>query len=274
MAQERPANRPLKRLGQNFLTDRRTAEDIVASANLTKRDTVLEPGPGEGALTCLLAEKAGRVIAVEKDRNLAGQLKEALGRFHNLEIVEGDVLKVELPKFNKLLSTPPYYLSSKLVIFLTKIDFDLASIVLQKEFGDRISAKPGSPDYGRISIISKRRFNVELLQGIPRTAFHPRPKVDSVLVRLSKKPARLGIEEGFFEDLVRGIFTQRRRLTRSALAHFLSLRMGHEAALEALKRVSIPDARVYQLSIEQLESLSTQLYSSMSKAGAGEELAL
>jgi len=182
------------------------------------------------------------------------------------------VLKVELPEFNKLVCTPPYYLSSKLVIFLAKTNFDPASIVLQKEFGERLSAKPGSSNYGRISIISKRRFNVEPLQGIPRTAFHPRPKVDSVLVRLSRKPPRVGIEEGFFEDLVRAIFTQRRRLVRSALAHFLSLRLGREGALEALKGVSMPDARVYELSIEQLESLSTQLYSSMNNVRAAKGL--
>ena len=267
MAQKRPTHHPVKKLGQNFLTDRQIAEDIVASASLTKRDTVLEPGPGEGALTRLLLEKAARVIAVEKDRNLASRLKNSLCEFDNLEIIEGDVLEVELPEFNKVVSTPPYYLSSKLIILLAKIDFDLASIVFQKEFGERLSAKPGSSDYGRISIISNRRFRVEILRQIPRRAFHPRPKVDSVLVRLSKMPAIQGIDEGFFEDLVRGIFTQRKRLARSALTHFLSLRFGREAAVAALKGVSVPDARVFQLSIAQLENLSIQLYTSLNKAG-------
>ncbi|HZY93499.1 MAG TPA: 16S rRNA (adenine(1518)-N(6)/adenine(1519)-N(6))-dimethyltransferase RsmA [Candidatus Bathyarchaeia archaeon] len=267
MAQKRPEHHPVKRLGQNFLADRRIAEDIVASASLSKRDTVLEPGPGEGALTRLLLEKAARVIAVEKDRNLASRLKNSLGEFHNLEMIEGDVLEVELPEFNKVVSTPPYYLSSKLIIFLAKIEFDLASIVLQKEFGERLSAKPGSSDYGRISIISNRQFGVEILQQIPRTAFHPRPKVDSVLVRLSKKPPTQGVDEGFFEDLVRGIFTQRKRLAKSALAHFLSLRFGRETALEALKEVTVPDARVFQLSIAQLENLSIRLYTLIYKAG-------
>lgn len=210
-------------------------------------------------MTRLLVARAGRVIAVEKDPVLASELRASLEDYNNIDVIEGDVLKTSLPAFNKVVATPPYYLSSKLILFLTKRKFELASLVLQKEFGLRLSAKPGTAAYGRLSVLSNRNFDVEILRSIPRSAFRPSPKVDSVLVRLAPKRHSQKLDEQFFEELVRGLFTQRRRLLRSALNHFLKLRMGSTQGKQVVEQVTVPDSRVYQLSVDDLEKLATEL---------------
>lgn len=179
--------------------------------------------------------------------------------YRNIDVIEGDILKTNLPDFNKVVTTPPYYISSKLILFLTRRKVELASLVLQKEFGLRLSAKPGTAEYGRLSVLSNRNFDVEILRNISRSAFCPQPKVDSVLVTLAYRKTSQKLDEQFFEELVRGIFTQRRRLVRSALSHFLTLKMGPTEAKRVIQRVRVPDSRVYQLSVDQLEELTTEL---------------
>ena len=253
-------HRPSKKLGQNFLLDQSIASDIVSSINPTESDTVLEPGPGHGTLTRLLQKKAGKVIAVEKDPVLVRELTETFRDYPNIVIIEGDILKTKpLPDFNKLVSTPPYYLSSKLALFLSKTKFDMAGVVLQKEFGERLLAEPGTREYGRLTVSVRRRLNIEKIRGISRTAFRPRPKVDSILLRMTPLQNLRQLNEQSFEEVVRGVFTQRRRLTRSALAHFLTKRLGRESARKIISEIVVPDARVFQLSIAQLEDLSEQL---------------
>ena len=261
-----PANggvhRPSKRLGQNFLVDLNVAEQIVSSASPGPNDAVLEPGPGHGTLTRLLMARAGRIVAVEKDPFLVRELRAEFSNQSNVTIIEGDVLKMQdtLPSFNKLVSTPPYYLSSKLIIFLAGRNFELASMVLQKEFGERLLAKPGTSGYGRLSVAAQRKLNLESLQFISRTSFHPRPKVDSMLLRFSPKKVQTELDEFLFEEMVRGIFTQRRRLLRGALRNFLTQKYGRKDGKRLAERVALPDSRVYQLSIDQLENLSIQLW--------------
>lgn len=252
-------HRPLKRLGQNFLVDNQIANEIVSSSKLTRTDTVLEPGPGKGALTRRLVKLAGKVIAVEKDPFLARQLQGSLSDFGNLEVIQGDFLKTSLPEFNKVVTTPPYYLSSKLILFLTKTPFESASIVLQREFGERLAARAGTREYGRLSVLSNRNFHVDILRNIPRSAFQPQPKVESLLVTLTRKKSQTKLNEEFFQELVRGMFTQRRRLVRSALAHFLTLRLGKGEARRVMEQMQVPDRRVYELSVDELEKLSILL---------------
>lgn len=266
-------HRPSKRLGQNFLTQPTIAEEIVDAVSPGPLDTVLEPGPGHGTLTRILVKKAGSVIAVEKDPALVSELREMFREQPNLTIVAGDMLKMDesLPPFNKLVSTPPYYISSKLTLFLTRKSFEVAAVVFQKEFGDRLLAEPGTADYGRLTVMARRKLNVERIRIISRNAFYPRPKVDSALLRF--RPNRVAeIDEPLFEDLVRGIFTQRRRLLKGALAHFLELKYGRQTGRELVGRMKIPDARVYQLSIDQLEHLSLQLLRILSDAIVSGEL--
>src|SRR6266446_541105 len=229
MVGPRNPHRPSKRLGQNFLLDQNIASDIVSSIHPSQSDTVLEPGPGHGTLTWLLQKKVGKVIAVEKDPVLVRELRETFKDHSNVVIVEGDILKTNpLPDFNKLVSTPPYYLSSKLALFLSKTKFDIASVVFQKEFGERLLADPGTREYGRLTVSVRRRLNIERIRGIPRRSFQPRPKVDSILLRLTPQETLRKLNEPLFEEVVRGVFTQRRRLLRGALLHFLTKKLGRE----------------------------------------------
>jgi 16S rRNA (adenine1518-N6/adenine1519-N6)-dimethyltransferase len=256
----RNPHRPSKRLGQNFLLDQSIASDIVSSIQPSESDTVLEPGPGHGMLTRLLQKTAGKVIAIEKDPGLAQELRDTFGDHLNVVIVEGDILKTSpLPAFNKLVCTPPYYLSSKLALFLSKTKFDIAGVVFQKEFGERLFAEPGTREYGRLTVSVRRRLNIQKIREISRTAFQPRPKVDSVLLRLTRRESVRELDEALFEEVVRGVFTQRRRLLRGALLHLLTKKLGRKIAKDVIGEIAFPDLRVYQLSIAQLEDLSLQL---------------
>ncbi len=252
-------SRPSKRLGQNFLNDPGLALRIVAQVQLTIKDTVLEPGAGYGTLTEKIGAVAGRVIAVEKDRRLASYLREKFRDSSIVQVVEGDVLREALPSFNKIVGTPPYNISSKLILFLAASEFDTAHLVLQKEFGERLVALPGSSDYGRLTVTAQRNLAIRSLMEIPRTAFNPRPKVDSLLLEFQRKAARTDIDPTTFNDLVRGIFTQRRRLLRGALSHYLGKRLGKDRGRAIVRRMTLPDLRVYQLSVAQLEDLCLQL---------------
>jgi 16S rRNA (adenine1518-N6/adenine1519-N6)-dimethyltransferase len=251
--------RPLKRLGQNFLANKHIAERVVSAAELTRTDTVLEPGAGYGTLTRLLVGQAGRVLAVEKDRRLAAHLRREFENSPTVSVIEGDVLKIPLPEFNKVVGTPPYVLSSKLVLFLTRKEFEIASLVFQKEFGERLLAEAGTADYGRLSITAQRSLTIRPMMNINAAAFRPKPKVDSILLRIAPNKVRTAVNEELFEELVRGLFNQRRRVVRSSFQHYLSKKIGRENAKANLDAMNLPDKRVYQLTIGDLEELCHQL---------------
>jgi 16S rRNA (adenine1518-N6/adenine1519-N6)-dimethyltransferase len=255
--------RPLKRLGQNFLADKRVAARVVSNAELTSNDTVLEPGPGYGTLTRLLEMQAGQVIAVEKDRRLAAHLRSEFANSPKVEVIEGDVLEIPLPPFDKVVGTPPYALSSKLILFLTRKKFELASLVFQKEFGERLLAEAGTTDYGRLSIAVQRSLAIRPIMNISAAAFRPRPKVDSILLRISPKEVNTAVNEGLFEELVRGLFNQRKRVVRSSFLHFLSQKIGREKARSILETITLPEKRVFQLNISDLEEISRQLFEAL-----------
>ncbi len=215
---------PSKKLGQHFLKDLEIAHAIVSAANLDGIDSVLEPGAGHGVITRLLEAKASHVIAVEKDRRLVAELRKEFSKSPSVEIIEGDVLKTRLPAFNKVVGTPPYNISSKLVLLLQGSHFTKAHLVFQKEFAERL-----------------------------------KPKIDSVLVSFEPKPYSTDADAMILTDMVRGIFTQRRRLVRGALLHFLKLKLGREHARNIVASLNLPASRVYELSIRELEEIAIQL---------------
>ena len=262
MDARRRAYHPSKRLGQNFLATPSIAEEVVSSIAPGPSDTVLEPGPGHGALTRLLVKSAGRVIAIEKDPLLVDELRESFRDQPNLTIIPGDILKMgeNLPSFSKLVSTPPYYLSSNLTLLLASKKFDVAAVVFQKEFGERLLAEPGTAEYGRLTVMTRRKLEVVKTRDISRRSFRPVPRVDSVLLRITPKQHVAELDEMVFAELVRGVFTQRRRLLKSALAHYLRLKYGRAKGMAVLSRLSLSDNRVYQLTIGELENLSLQLW--------------
>lgn len=255
--------RPVKRLGQHFLVDSSVRAMLIQHAQLSRQDTVLEIGPGMGFLTASLAERAGRVIGVEKDARLASILREKFQHNARVEILEGDVLRVKLPPFNKVVSTPPYYLSSRLLMLLLDASFDLAVLVLQKEFAERLAAKSGTENYGRLTVMVRHRADVQLYEIVSRHAFRPRPKVDSAIVGITKRAPRIPVtDESEFRELVRALFTQRRRRLTKALRHYLDATRPDDAN-DLIASLSLLEKRVFELETEEFEALSNQLYTAL-----------
>jgi 16S rRNA (adenine1518-N6/adenine1519-N6)-dimethyltransferase len=252
-------NLPLRRLGQNFLVDRTARDLIVSSSDLHRSDIVLEVGPGKGFLTEALLTHAGKVIAVEKDPRLVTFLKHRHGRNRRLRIIQGDILKVRLPRFNKVVCSPPYYISSRLVLLLVSKRFRSAVLTLQKEFAERLAAKPGSPDYGRISVMVQHKSSIELAGVIRRDSFRPVPRVDSAVVVIRKRKSDVSVRSArLFADLVRFMFTQRRKRAKKVLLQYLETSLD-QTDLADRKPPFLPDVRVFQLRVSDFERLANEV---------------
>ncbi len=250
--------RPLRRLGQNFLVDKAARDLIVNSADLGRSDTVLEVGPGTGFLTDALIARAGKVIVVEKDPRLVELLKRRHEGSRRLRIIEGDVLQAKLPRFDKVVCSPPYYISSRLVLLLISKRFRRAVLTLQKEFAERLAAKPGSPEYGRITVMVQHKSSVELVGVIRRGSFRPVPRVDSAVVVIRKKRPDVPVKsEKVFLDMVRFLFTQRRKKAKKVLRQYLKTLGYGDITNQSLP--SLPDARVFQLTVSDFERLSNEI---------------
>jgi 16S rRNA (adenine1518-N6/adenine1519-N6)-dimethyltransferase len=249
---------PIKRLGQHFLVDSQARNELVDIAKLTPRDTVLEVGPGLGFLTSILAEKAGRVIAVEKDRTLAAYLKKRLAKYHNLEVVQADILSTRIPDNAKIVSSPPYNISSKLILQIIASRFKLAALLMQIEFVTRLAASAGSRNYGRLSVMLQCRAEAQLISQISRSAFYPRPKVDSALFTITPIKEPFIRDRKLFEDIVRVLFTQRRRKLGPVLSRYLE-RCYPEQSHLLLKQVGVAEKRIYEITPHELAALSNQI---------------
>lgn len=201
--------------GQHFLVDRGIAERIAGYAEISSTDRVLEIGPGRGSLTEFLAARAGRVYAIEADPELARYLED---RFPNVEVLQGDALRVDLPEYNKVVSNLPYHISTKITLRLLRNPFDLMVLMYQREFVERMLASPGSREYGRLSVNVSYYADVEVLETVPRSAFRPMPHVSSSVVRLRPRRNRELVDESIFSSISRDLFTKRRKKVKNALA--------------------------------------------------------
>lgn len=242
-------------LGQNFLVDENVANREVEYASITQKDTVLEVGSGNGILTKLLAKKARKVIAIEIDEFLVNELKYLLPE--NVELIHNDALKVDfekLPKFNKIVSNLPFQISSPITFKFLKHNFDLAILIYQKEFADRMVAKPGSKDYSRLTVGVYYKSICKILEKIPKTSFKPQPKVDSCIIELipRKKPPFFVKDEDFFFDLTRNLFNHRRKKIKSSVKEIYNLDP---------KDIPFVENRVEELTPEQIGKLSSILFS-------------
>lgn len=188
--------------------------------NLSESDTVLEIGPGIGNLTIRLCKFAGRVVAVEKDSDLFDVLENRTTGLRNLRTINSDVLEMELPEFDKVISNLPYSISSPVTFKLLKKDFQLGVLMYQKEFADRMFAEPGSSEYGRLSVSVYYKARCEHLRDVSPSCFIPHPRVESSLVRLIPRKSPFSVEdEDLFFRVVRGSFQHRRKKLRNALYH-------------------------------------------------------
>ncbi|HUI39655.1 MAG TPA: 16S rRNA (adenine(1518)-N(6)/adenine(1519)-N(6))-dimethyltransferase RsmA [Methanothrix sp.] len=203
----------MRRKGQHFLVDRSTAERIAQYAELKRDDRVLEIGPGTGSLTEVLAGRAERVFAVEVDPRLAADLR---GTFSNVQVIEGDALQVELPECNKIVSNLPYQISSKITYRLLSLSFDLAVLMFQREFAERMVAPARSREYGRLGMVVGYLCDAEVLEIVPRSAFRPMPEVESAIVRLRRR--RVELNPTAFMRFAEVLFRNRRKKVKKALA--------------------------------------------------------
>jgi 16S rRNA (adenine1518-N6/adenine1519-N6)-dimethyltransferase len=258
---------PVKTLGQNFLHDGNLARWIVEKAELTPADYVVEIGPGLGALTQFVLEAGARVLAIEKDRRLADFLRT---RFETdrLEVLHADALDYDVrglfakPRV-KLLGNLPYYISSQLLLKFTKYPspISLWLFMLQKEMARRLSASPGTKDYGALSLVVQLHYRVDYLRTVPASVFVPQPDVDSAFVRLTARAPNEMPEHDpeTFLRLVRRGFSQRRKQLRNLLREDVpnwdeaSSAVGFE-----------PRARAEELSLGQWVALSN-----LAGSGAG-----
>ena len=209
-----------KNLGQNYLIDDFKRKKIIKYADLTKNDTVLEIGPGIGTLTIKLAEEAKKVIAIEQDTAIFNILRERLENegIDNVELINGDAVKVDFPPFNKIVSNLPYQISSPITFKFLNQDFDLAILMYQKEFADRMNGKVGTKEYSRLSAMLYFKAEVDFLTNVSRESFIPSPKVDSAVVKLTPKKDGTS-EEDFkiYSKVVKALFQHRNKKARNAL---------------------------------------------------------
>lgn len=247
-----------KSLGQHWLKDRSILQDIATSAELKKNDTVLEIGPGLGTLTSELLRRAGRVVAVEFDGDLARKLP---GQFPgtNLEIIHEDILQFnldELPRDYKVVANVPYYITSKIVekLLTSSQKPSLSVLLVQKEVAERIAACPG--ELSVLGISAQVYAEATLGAEVPREYFTPPPKVDSrvVILRTREKPLIDPMDESRFFQLVKAGFSAKRKKLRSSLAGGLGL--PKQQVEEMLQKGGIsPDLRAQDVSIEEWKKL-------------------
>lgn len=269
VSKARPAIRKPK-LGQHFLREDSAALRIVDALGEISNKTVLEIGPGNGALTGALVRRARRVIAIELDKVLAAQLRMRFATATNIEVIEGDVLSIDfdtifgpkpgtsrpgiqyVPEPAQVVGNLPYYITSDILLRLFQFRryFHTIVIMVQKEVADRLVARSGTSDYGLLSATAQLHAKVEKLFTLPPVAFTPPPKVHSSVLRLTIAPQmdKLGVDEDRFIDFLKLSFAQKRK----TLWNNLKLRYQPKLLKAALEKTNVkPEIRAEALSLEK-----------------------
>jgi 16S rRNA (adenine1518-N6/adenine1519-N6)-dimethyltransferase len=253
---------PNKLLGQNFMIEPNYYPKLATYADLGRGDVVLDAGAGFGLLTRFLAGKCKNVIAVEKDPEIARFLKEEFQN-SNVTVVEGDVLKAELPPFNKAIAAPPYYLSSQLVLWLLERKIDCAVLIVQKEFAERLIAKVGTEEYGWITVVVQQQAETQLMDFVPKEMFFPPPEVDSVILSIkpwANQPFKVKNQAEFIH-LTKWLFTQRNKKLAKALAPYLrsNNKMAKQEAENLAQNVPFHEHRPRELSPKDFGEIADAL---------------
>lgn len=220
-----------KKYGQNFLIDANILKNIINAANITKDDCVLEIGPGIGAMTQYLAEAAGKVIAVEVDKNLIPVLGETLSEYDNVAVINEDILKVDISRLVeengshpvKVVANLPYYITTPIIMGLFESHAPIFSItvMVQKEVADRIKAGPGGKDYGVLSLAVQYYAEPEIVMNVSPECFMPKPGVGSSVIHLIRRihPPVEGVSEQKLFSVIKAAFNQRRKTLANSLAN-------------------------------------------------------
>ncbi|NHJ48127.1 MAG: ribosomal RNA small subunit methyltransferase A [Asgard group archaeon] len=259
---------PKKSLSQNFLINKHLLEKQIAFAAISSEDIILEIGGGTGLLTEELAKKAKHVYCIEYDKNLAQFLREKFKHNEKIEIIEGDVLKLSLPKANKIIANLPYHISSPITFKLLDHEFELAILMYQHEFAKRMVAKPKTEDYSRLSANLQYQSEVEILQRIPRKAFYPMPKVDSALVKITLKKEKPPIPVKHFRITTRILFNTKNKLVSAVFYEYFKRFIEKTERIpfkKSLNEIKYSSHRVRELSIEELVVITRELVNLLEK---------
>lgn len=263
-----------KKFGQNFLIDTHVLDKIISAAHITKEDMVLEIGPGIGTMTQYLAEAAGKVIAVEIDKNLIPILSDTLSEYQNVRIINEDVLKLDLRKLAdeenggkaiKVVANLPYYITTPIImgLFENHVPVESITVMVQKEVADRMQTGPGSKDYGALSLAVQYYAEPYIVANVPPNCFMPRPKVGSAVIRLTrhKEPPVEVKDEKLMFDIIRASFNQRRKTLANGLNNSDIITCSKEIITEAIEKLGKgPSVRGEALSLQEFASLSNDIF--------------
>ena len=261
-----------KKFGQNFLIDEHVLNKIIAAAGVTKDDMVLEIGPGFGTMTQYLAESAGEVIAVEIDKALIPVLNETLADYSNVTIINDDILKVDIDKLVKerngkkpvkVVANLPYYITTPIIMGLLeeRVPVDNITVMVQKEVAQRMQAKPGTKDYGALSLAVQYYAEPYIAANVPPNCFIPRPNVGSAVIRLDlfEKPPVEVKDEKFMFSLIRAAFNQRRKTLPNSIVNG-GINVSKEQVANALSQMGLLETvRGEALDLDQFAKLSDLL---------------
>lgn len=260
-----------KSLGQNFLINPSVCPKMAEQSGAKKGVGVIEVGPGIGVLTCQLAERADRVVAIELDKRLLPVLDETLAEYDNIRIINDDILKIDLKKLIEtefsgmevvVCANLPYYITSPVIMKLLedKLPINALTVMVQKEAAQRICAEVGSRQSGAVTVAVNYYAKPQILFGVSAGSFMPAPKVDSAVIRLDilKEPCVQVEDEELFFRVVKAAFSQRRKTLPNSLS--AGLQISKLTVTNALNRANVPvNYRAEQLTMEQLAKISNAI---------------
>lgn len=262
-----------KKFGQNFLIDTHVLDKIIAAAEITKDDFVLEIGPGIGTMTQYLAQAAGKVAAVEIDKALIPILGDTLSAYDNVMIINEDVLKVDIQKLVeeknggrpvKVVANLPYYITTPIImgLFEKHVPIESITVMVQKEVADRMQVGPGTKDYGALSLAVQYYASPYIVANVPPNCFMPRPKVGSAVIRLTtydNPPVEVDDEKLMFR-IIRASFNQRRKTLANGLKNAADLDIPKELIAESIESLGHgPSVRGEALTLEEFAALSNYI---------------
>ena len=262
-----------KKFGQNFLIDTHVLDKIIDASGVTEDDFVLEIGPGIGTMTQYLCERAREVVAVEIDKNLIPILSDTLKNYSNVTVINEDILKLDICKLAeeknqgkpiKVVANLPYYITTPIImgLFESHVPIDSITIMVQKEVAERMQEKPGSKEYGALSLAVQYYAKPEIVANVPPNCFMPRPNVGSAVIRLTrheKPPVEVEDEKLMFR-IIRASFNQRRKTLANGLNNSPEIHLPKEVIQESIVSLGVPEnIRGEALSLEQFAKLSNEI---------------
>lgn len=259
-----------KKYGQNFLIDTHVLNKIIAAAQITKDDFIIEIGPGIGTMTEYLLESAREVVAVEIDHNLISILEETLSKYNNITIMNEDILKVDINKLVneknngkpiKVVANLPYYITTPIImgLFESQVPIENITVMVQKEVAERMQADPGTKDYGALSLAVQYYAKPYIVANVPPNCFIPRPKVGSAVIRLTKHKERIFdvTNEKLMFQMIRASFNQRRKTLVNGIKNSSEIQISKEIMIQAMKEMRVSEnIRGETLTLEEFARLS------------------